>query len=95
MYYKALFKLLCQMLTYDSGLGSYSIKFTAKDGNDGPIDLNVKDGKHCGSAGICNPEITFHREGAPIVLQTWNSAGLCKGGVLDQLHKGGNVMGFT
>ncbi|EYE90244.1 uncharacterized protein EURHEDRAFT_382174 [Aspergillus ruber CBS 135680] len=44
------------------GLGSYRIKFTAMDGNNGPIDPKVKDGKHCGSADICDPEITSHRE---------------------------------
>ena len=50
--YNALFKLLYQMLTYNSGIGSYSIKFTMKHGDDGPIDPIVKDSKHCESASI-------------------------------------------
>lgn len=54
---------------------------------------------------MCNPQVTFYRDGYNIILNTWQSMfadsmssdgpGLCKGGVNYQAHKGGAVFEYT
>jgi hypothetical protein len=86
------------------GVGEYMIEWMAKDS---AISANAGDhGSKCPSLGICNPKVTFYRDGYNLVLYPWETVyqgnnyrgakpGLCKGGVLDQFHKGGMVMGYT
>lgn len=63
-------------------------------------------GADCGFEGICNPKITFFRNGYNIVMYPWEtvyqgndyegqSPGLCQGGVLNQFHAGGDIAGYT
>lgn len=80
------------------------IEWMAKDQT---ISAHAGDhGSPCESLGLCNPAITFLRHGYQLVLYPWETTyqgddypgstpGLCKGGVLDQFHKGGMVMGYT
>lgn len=69
------------------------------------MNEDIEGAEGCGGEGMCNPQITFYRDGYELVLNTWQSVyqgssspdgvGLCQGGVLDQFHKGGMVFGFT
>lgn len=84
-----------------SGIGDFSIEFTAKDGTIGPDG-----GAKCLTQGMCNPKITFYRNGYQLILKTWETvyegndytgarSGLCQGGVLTAAGKGGETMGYT
>ncbi|PLN80644.1 hypothetical protein BDW42DRAFT_185945 [Aspergillus taichungensis] len=87
----------------DPGIGKYSIVFTAKDKDE--VNEEIEGAKGCQGEGICNPQVTFYRDGYNIILNTWESLagdvdkeygeGLCSGGVKDQFHKGGMVFGWT
>ncbi|PLB40891.1 putative cyclin [Aspergillus candidus] len=87
----------------DPGIGKYSIVFTAKDQD--IVNEEIEGTEACGGEGICNPQVTFYRDGYNIVLNTWQSdagdvnmeygQGLCSGGVTDAYKKGGMEFGYT
>ena len=86
----------------DPGIGDYSIQFTATDEYawDG-----IDNTETCVAQGLCNPRITFYRDGYDIHIDTWRSSGtsdlgepngVCEHGdneVEDQFSKGGDVLG--
>ncbi|KAF9529553.1 hypothetical protein CPB83DRAFT_882754 [Crepidotus variabilis] len=89
----------------DKGIGHYSVQFTATSGVawDG-----IQGTEKCVQEGLCNPRLTFYRDGYTLVLDTWLSQGdasagyysgdfkgLCSNGpVKDQFTSNGAVMGW-
>ena len=67
--------------------------------------LFIEGADGCEAKRMCNPQVTFYRDGYNIILNTWQSMfadsmssdgpGLCKGGVNYQVHKGGAVFEYT
>jgi hypothetical protein len=93
-------KATCNNLTLQSsGIGEYMIEWMSKDGG-ASADATGSNREGCQQAGICNPVITFIRQGYNLELYTYESLyqgndygtgppGLCQGGDVNQFHKGG------
>lgn len=101
--------MLCPVLRFSneisSGIGYYSVQFTATDT---VAWSGIPNTQTCVAEGLCNPQLVFYRDGYNIQLNTWESQGsvsagqysgnfngLCGNGpVKDQFQSNGVVMGF-
>jgi hypothetical protein len=55
-----------------SGIGEYMIEWMSKDGG-ASVDATGSNREGCQQAGICNPVITFFRQGYNLQLYTYES----------------------
>jgi hypothetical protein len=80
------------------------IEWMSKDGT-ASADAGKGNAQGCPQAGICDPVVTFFRNGYNLVLYTYEtlyqgddyhigSPGLCYGGDVNQFHKGGAMYSY-